>query len=82
MNYKNSTAICLMSTSAESRFTNIIASRPEPNIALVTLNRPKALNALNSALFAELNTAIAEAEADEAVGAIVLTGSERAFAGE
>jgi 1,4-dihydroxy-2-naphthoyl-CoA synthase len=71
-----------MSTSAsDSRFTHILTSRPEPSVALITLNRPKALNALSSPLFAELNTAIAEAEADDAVGAIVLTGSDRAFAG-
>jgi enoyl-CoA hydratase len=69
-----------MSTS-QNPFTHIITSRPEPNVQLITLNRPKALNALSSPLFSELNKAIAEAEADNDVGAIVLTGSERAFAG-
>jgi enoyl-CoA hydratase/carnithine racemase len=48
----------------------------------VTLNRPKALNALNAALFAELNEALRLVGADEDVGAIVITGSEKAFAGE
>lgn len=48
---------------------------------MVTLNRPKALNALSSPLFAELNEALAEFDADDSVGAMVLTGSERAFAG-
>ncbi|MBX6321276.1 MAG: enoyl-CoA hydratase [Rhodospirillaceae bacterium] len=49
-------------------------------VGLITLNRPKALNALSDALIAELNHALDEFEADEAVRAIVLTGSERAFA--
>lgn len=70
-----------MSTS-QNPFTHIITSRPEPSVQLITLNRPKALNALSSPLFSELNKAIAEAEADNDVGAIVLTGSERAFAGK
>jgi enoyl-CoA hydratase len=49
-------------------------------VGIVTLNRPKALNALNTALIDELNQAVAGFEADDAVGAIVLTGSEKAFA--
>jgi enoyl-CoA hydratase len=49
--------------------------------AVVTLNRPKVLNALNVATIADLRAAFAELEADAAVRAIVLTGSgERAFA--
>ncbi len=47
---------------------------------LITLNRPKALNALNSALIAELNQALDDFEADDEVGAVVITGSEKAFA--
>lgn len=61
-------------------YENIIVSRPEPGVALFTLNRPKALNALNSALMSELNEAMEEADADSEVAALVLTGSERAFA--
>jgi enoyl-CoA hydratase len=49
-------------------------------VGLVTLNRPKALNALNSALMAELREALDGFEADDAVGAIVVTGSEKSFA--
>ncbi|MBC5809821.1 MAG: enoyl-CoA hydratase/isomerase family protein, partial [Candidatus Eremiobacteraeota bacterium] len=50
-------------------------------VAVVTLNRPKVLNALNAALLAELSSALALLEADRAVRAIVLTGSgDRAFA--
>jgi 1,4-dihydroxy-2-naphthoyl-CoA synthase len=48
----------------------------------VTLNRPKALNALDAALFAEPNEALRLVDADEVIGAIVITGSEKAFAGE
>jgi enoyl-CoA hydratase len=50
------------------------------HVALVTLNRPKQLNALSPELMAELGHALRAAEADEAVGAIVITGNERAFA--
>ncbi|MBM7062821.1 enoyl-CoA hydratase [Pseudomonas sp. UL073] len=49
-------------------------------VALITLNRPKALNALNSQLIAELNQALDRLEADPAIGCIVLTGSPKAFA--
>jgi len=49
-------------------------------VGLITLNRPKAMNALNAALMAELTTALDDFEADDAIGAMVLTGSEKAFA--
>jgi enoyl-CoA hydratase len=49
-------------------------------VGLITLDRPHALNALCAALIAELNQALDSFEADDAVGAIVLTGSEKAFA--
>jgi enoyl-CoA hydratase len=49
-------------------------------VGLVTLNRPKALNALNSELMSELNEALARFDADRRIGCIVITGSERAFA--
>ena len=47
---------------------------------LITLNRPKALNALNSKLIAELGQALDTFEADADIGCIVITGSEKAFA--
>jgi enoyl-CoA hydratase len=47
---------------------------------LVTLNRPNALNALNSQLISELGQALDAFEADDKIGAIVLTGSAKAFA--
>jgi len=49
-------------------------------VGLITLNRPKALNALNDALMDELGQALLAFDADDAIGAIVLTGSDRAFA--
>jgi enoyl-CoA hydratase len=49
-------------------------------VGLITLNRPDALNALCAALIVELGTALDAMEADDAIGAIVLTGSDKAFA--
>jgi len=49
-------------------------------VGLITLDRPQALNALNSRLIAEINKALDGFEKDKTVGCIVLTGSEKAFA--
>jgi enoyl-CoA hydratase len=49
-------------------------------VGIIRLNRPQALNALNSALNAELARAIADFDADAAIGCILITGSEKAFA--
>lgn len=49
-------------------------------VALITLNRPQALNALSPALTAELSALLDALEADDGVAAVVLTGSEKAFA--
>jgi enoyl-CoA hydratase len=49
-------------------------------VGLITLNRPKALNALSPELMRELTEALAGFEADESIGAMVITGSEKAFA--
>ena len=49
-------------------------------VALITLNRPKAMNALCAALFDELNSVIDEIEADEKLAAVVITGNDKAFA--
>src|SRR6185312_15943502 len=49
-------------------------------VGIVTLNRPKALNALCAALIAELGQALDAFEADDAVGCVIVTGSEKAFA--
>ena len=52
----------------------------EDHVALIKLNRPNALNALNSELLGELAQALEEADANDKVRCIVLTGSEKAFA--
>jgi enoyl-CoA hydratase len=49
-------------------------------VGIITLNRPKALNALNSQLFKELNAVLDAWETDENIGCVLLTGSEKAFA--
>lgn len=49
-------------------------------VGLVRLNRPKALNALNSTLIKELMDALATFDSDDSIGAMVITGNERAFA--
>jgi enoyl-CoA hydratase len=49
-------------------------------VGLITLNRPKQLNALNDALMDELGSALADCEGNAQVAAIVITGSEKAFA--
>jgi enoyl-CoA hydratase len=57
-----------------------IETRTEGPVAIITLNRPKALNALNEALMDELGTALTAFDRDAAIGCIVITGSEKAFA--
>ena len=65
--------------SEERQYHSILVER-RGAVGIVTLNRPAALNALSAALVQELAAALDELEADAAIGAIVLTGSERAFA--
>jgi enoyl-CoA hydratase len=57
-----------------------ILTETRGRVALVTLNRPKQLNALNDALMTELGDALLAFDADENIGAIVLTGNDKAFA--
>ena len=52
----------------------------DDHVAIIRLNRPDALNALNTELLKELGEALAEADASDKVRCIVLTGSEKAFA--
>ncbi|UYP20321.1 enoyl-CoA hydratase [Rhodococcus sp. Z13] len=60
-------------------FETILLDRKD-RVGIVTLNRPKALNALNSQLMREVVAAVEELDADDSIGAIVITGSEKAFA--
>jgi len=61
------------------QYANILVER-RGAVGIVTLNRPQALNALNAALVAEIGRALDDLEGDDAIGAIVLTGNEKAFA--
>lgn len=60
-------------------YQNIIVEARD-KVGLVTLNRPNALNALNEALIAELNSALLDFEGNAEIGCTVITGSEKAFA--
>lgn len=60
-------------------YENILVE-PRDKVGLITLNRPQALNALNSELMAEVSTALNAFDSDDAIGAVVITGNEKAFA--
>jgi enoyl-CoA hydratase len=62
-----------------SEFETILVTRTD-RVATITLNRPKALNALNSQVMTEVTTAAAELDRDSGVGAIIVTGNDKAFA--
>jgi 1,4-dihydroxy-2-naphthoyl-CoA synthase len=59
----------------------VLVDRQGP-VTVLTLNRPKALNALSSPLFVQLNNELDKAAQDDQVKCIVLTGGEKVFAGE
>ncbi len=59
----------------------LITVRTEADkVGIITLNRPKQLNALNDQLMTELGTALKGFDADESIGCMIITGSEKAFA--
>jgi enoyl-CoA hydratase len=58
----------------------LILVRTEGRVGVITLNRPKALNALNGQLMDELGAALKAFDADPDIGCMVITGSEKAFA--
>lgn len=60
-------------------YENII-SETRGVVGIITLNRPKALNALNSQLIDELNSALTDFQENPAIGCVILAGSEKAFA--
>lgn len=59
---------------------NTILTQTEGKVALITLNRPQVLNAINDELMDELGDALLRFDADDAIACIVITGSEKAFA--
>ncbi len=60
-------------------YTSIL-TETRGRVGLITLNRPEAMNALNGTLLSELMAALSAFDADDNIGAMVITGSERAFA--
>jgi enoyl-CoA hydratase len=60
-------------------YETILVDREE-RVGTITLNRPKALNALNSQVMDEVTTAAAEFDGDKGIGAIIITGNDKAFA--
>ena len=58
----------------------ILTDQPAEGVARITINRPKALNALNAALLDEVKSAMRSFDADPAIGAIILTGGDKVFA--
>src|SRR6516225_10035710 len=71
---------CARSSFCEESMSETIIVETRGRVGLIRLNRPQALNALNSALIRELAQAIDAFEADNNVGCIVITGSDKAFA--
>lgn len=59
---------------------SLILEQVQGRVAILTLNRPKALNALNDALMNELGQALLKYDDNDDIGAIIVTGSEKAFA--
>ncbi len=57
-----------------------ILTETEGSVGVITLNRPDALNAFNKTLMDELTDAVKKFEADDAIGCLIITGSEKAFA--
>jgi enoyl-CoA hydratase len=68
-----------MTEANENAYETILVER-DARVGIITLNRPKALNALNSLVMREVTTAAAEFDNDPGIGAIIITGSARAFA--
>jgi enoyl-CoA hydratase len=58
----------------------LIQVRTEGPVGIITLDRPKALNALNEALMVQVGQALKGFDADDAIGCIIITGSEKSFA--
>jgi len=63
-----------------SDYEHILVEVPAEGVGLVRLNRPRAFNALNGPLMDELMDALAAMDRDDAIGCMVITGNEKAFA--
>jgi len=69
-----------MSSATAQSYEYLLVSTPRPGVGQIQLNRPKALNALSTPLMKELNSALQAFHTSKEVGAVVLTGNEKAFA--
>jgi enoyl-CoA hydratase len=78
------TSCCLLFIEAQTgdKTYEHILTETRGKVGLITLNRPKALNALCGDLFIEVNEALRNYDTNDNVGAVVITGSEKAFAGK
>ncbi len=61
-------------------YETILVETPSPGVGVVRLNRPQALNALNAQLTSEIFAALEAFDRDDAIGCMLLTGSDKAFA--
>ena len=61
-------------------FIKVENAGEKKNVGLITLNRPKALNALCNKLMSEVTDAVVRFDNNESIGAVVITGNEKAFA--
>jgi 1,4-dihydroxy-2-naphthoyl-CoA synthase len=78
---KNAFIEAVAGTADEKSYTHIL-TETRGKVGLITLNRPKALNALCSDLFTEVNDALKNYDNSGNIGAVVITGSKKAFAGK
>ena len=73
------TAISEMDKSKKQMAYDTLLTEVEGGVALITLNRPEALNAFNNQLMDELTDALDKFDRDDSIGCIVITGSTKAF---
>ncbi|XP_046854756.1 enoyl-CoA hydratase, mitochondrial-like [Xenia sp. Carnegie-2017] len=69
-----------LNTGDSYNFIKVEKKGAKNNVALIYLNRPDALNALNDGIISDLTIALDDAQKDDDIGAIIITGSGRAFA--
>jgi 1,4-dihydroxy-2-naphthoyl-CoA synthase len=77
----SSTALNRSESPSSSPSYSYLKVRTDGKVGIIQLHRPDALNALSNDLFHELNGALAQFDKNAKIGAIVLTGDEKAFAG-
>lgn len=80
IHYRRNISMIFWIFTASYEFIKTELAGEKKNVALITLNRPKALNALCNGLMTELSGALDAYEKDDSIAAVVLTGSDKAFA--